>query len=43
MSSLKNGNTIFLNQSGAQCYKDEYKFFKDLKRDEPLLHKLLKN
>lgn len=41
ISSLKNGNTIFLNQSGAQCYKDEYKFFKDLKRNEPLLHNKL--
>jgi hypothetical protein len=38
IESMKNGNTIFLNPSDAQCYKGEYKFFKDLERHEPLLH-----
>ena len=41
LMALENGDTTFLNQKSINGYSDEYKFFKDLERDEPFLHSKL--
>ena len=41
ISAKTNGDTTFINEYDGEGYKNEYKFFKELERDEPFLHNKL--
>lgn len=41
MSAKTNGDTTFINEYDGEGYKNEYRFFKELERNEPFLHNKL--